>query len=154
MGGPHHRDGRGNGLRHLLCSSWVWGIRRYNTRRRPPYGTQIYESWRHSSENVAHSYAQEAIQDEKLSKLLETKYKGYDVNGHRGISEGRYEGPCPSPEMKLAHIEGVNPNLKDLSMPFSEFWSSTIARTPPRFGRVRSLLSAMVILMKFPPLMS
>lgn len=23
----------------------------------------------------------------KLSKLLETKYKGYDVNGHRGISE-------------------------------------------------------------------
>ena len=21
MGGPHHRDGRGNGLRHLLCSS-------------------------------------------------------------------------------------------------------------------------------------
>ena len=49
------------------------------------------------------------------------EYKGYDVNGHRGISEGRYEGPCPSPEMKLAHIEGVNPNLKDLSMPFSEF---------------------------------
>lgn len=57
----------------------------------------------------------------KLSKLLDTKYKGYDVNGHRGVSEGRYEGPCPSPEMKLAHIEGVNPNLKDLSMPFSEF---------------------------------
>ena len=57
----------------------------------------------------------------KLSKLLETKYKGYDVNGHRGVSEGRYEGPCPSPEMKLAHIEGENPNLKDLSMPFSEF---------------------------------
>ena len=54
-----------------------------------------------------------------LSKLLETKYKGYDVTGHRGISEGRYEGPCPSPEMKLAHIEGVNPNLKDLSMPVS-----------------------------------
>ena len=57
----------------------------------------------------------------KLSKLLETKYKGYDVNGHRGVSEGRYEGPCPSPEMKLAHVEGENPNLKDLSMPFSEF---------------------------------
>lgn len=57
----------------------------------------------------------------KLSKLLATKYKGYDVNGHRGVSEGRYEGPCPSPEMKLAHIEGVNANLKDLCMPFSEF---------------------------------
>jgi len=57
----------------------------------------------------------------KLNKLLNKKYYGYDVNGHRGVSEGRYEGPCPSPKMKLKHIEGVNPNLKDLSMPFSEF---------------------------------
>ncbi len=57
----------------------------------------------------------------KLSKLLATKYKGYDVNGHRGVAEGRYEGLCPSPELKLAHIEGENPNLKDLSLPFSEF---------------------------------
>ena len=54
-------------------------------------------------------------------KKLNKKYYGYDVNGHRGVSEGRYEGPCPSPKMKLKHIEGVNPNLKDLSMPFSEF---------------------------------
>ena len=57
----------------------------------------------------------------KLSKLLATKYKGYDVNGHRGVAQGRYEGPCPSPELKLAHIEGENPNLKDLCMPFNEF---------------------------------
>nr|WP_072514726.1 FAD-dependent oxidoreductase [Ndongobacter massiliensis] len=57
----------------------------------------------------------------KMTKLLNTKYKGYDVNGHRGVAEGRYEGPCPSPEMKLAHIEGENPNLKDLSMPFIDF---------------------------------
>lgn len=57
----------------------------------------------------------------KLTKLLNTKYVGYDVNGHRGVAEGRYEGPCPSPEKKLAHIEGTNENLKDLSMPFSEF---------------------------------
>ncbi len=57
----------------------------------------------------------------KLNKLLHKKYYGYDVNGHRGVAEGRYEGPCPSPEMKLAHIEGKNENLKDLSMPFSEF---------------------------------
>ena len=57
----------------------------------------------------------------KLNHLLATKYKGYDVNGHRGVAQGRYEGPCPSPQMKLAHIEGENPNLKDLSMPFSEF---------------------------------
>lgn len=57
----------------------------------------------------------------KLSRLLDTKYKGYDVNGHRGVAQGRYEGLCPSPKMKLAHIEGENPNLKDLCMPFSEF---------------------------------
>jgi len=57
----------------------------------------------------------------KLSKILATKYVGYDVNGHRGVAQGRYEGPCPSPEKKLAHIEGVNENLKDLTMPFSEF---------------------------------
>lgn len=57
----------------------------------------------------------------KLAKLLKTKYVGYDVNGHRGVAQGRYEGMCPSPELKLARIEGENPNLKDLSMPFSEF---------------------------------
>ncbi|MGI5888671.1 MAG: FAD-dependent oxidoreductase [Oscillospiraceae bacterium] len=57
----------------------------------------------------------------KLTKLLKTKYKGYDVNGHRGVAQGRYEGLCPSPELKLAHIEGENPNLKDLALPFSEF---------------------------------
>lgn len=61
------------------------------------------------------------IKMNKLSRLLETKYKGYDVNGHRGVSQGWYEGPCPSPKMRLQHIEGENPNLKDLSMPFSEF---------------------------------
>ncbi len=57
----------------------------------------------------------------KLTKLLKTKYVGYDVNGHRGVAQGRYEGPCPSPELKLQHIEGENPNLKDLSMPFIDF---------------------------------
>lgn len=57
----------------------------------------------------------------KLSKLLKTKYVGYDVNGHRGVAKGEYEGLCPSPELKLAHIQGKNENLKDLAMPFSEF---------------------------------
>lgn len=78
----------------------------------------------------------------KLSKLLETKYKGYDVNGHRGVSEGRYEGPCPSPEMKLAHIEGENPNLKDLSMPFSEFLKLNHCEDAELVWKVRSLPSA------------
>ena len=57
----------------------------------------------------------------KMTKLLNSKYKGYDVNGHRGVAQGRYEGLCPSPEERLNHIEGVNPNLKDLSMPFIDF---------------------------------
>jgi len=61
------------------------------------------------------------IKMKKLNKLLAKKYYGYDVTGHRGVAQGRYEGQCPSPEMKLAHIEGENPNLKDLALPFSEF---------------------------------
>lgn len=57
----------------------------------------------------------------KLSKILDKKYYGYDVNGHRGVAKGRYEGMCPSPKMKLARIEGENENLKDLALPFDQF---------------------------------
>ena len=32
-------------------------------------------------------------QVKKFGELLETKYKGYDINGHRGVAEGRYAGP-------------------------------------------------------------
>ena len=70
----------------------------------------------------------------KLNKLLNKKYYGYDVNGHRGVAQGRYEGPCPSPKMKLKHIEGVNPNLKDLSMPFSEFLKKNKCSTRSPFS--------------------
>jgi len=55
----------------------------------------------------------------KFGELLETKYKGYEVNGHRGIAQGRYEGDAVTPERE--HIEGENPNLKDLALPFREF---------------------------------
>lgn len=55
----------------------------------------------------------------RMALLLETKYKGYDVNGHRGVAFGRYEGDAATPSR--AHIEGENPNLKDLSLPFKEF---------------------------------
>ncbi len=55
-----------------------------------------------------------------LGELLETKYKGYDVNGHRGVAEGRYEG-CSQKNAKREPVSGVNPNLKDLALPFSEF---------------------------------
>jgi protoporphyrinogen oxidase len=58
-------------------------------------------------------------QVKKFGELLETKYKGYDVNGHRGVAQGRYEGDSTDPDRH--HIEGENPNLKDLTMPFSKF---------------------------------
>ena len=54
-----------------------------------------------------------------FGELLETKYKGYDVNGHRGVAEGRYDGFAVTPGREK--VEGVNPNLKDLCLPFSEF---------------------------------
>ena len=36
-------------------------------------------------------------QVKKLGELLETKYKGYDVNGHRGVAQGRYDGFAVTP---------------------------------------------------------
>ena len=54
-----------------------------------------------------------------FGELLETKYKGYDLNGHRGVAEGRYDGYAVTPGREK--VEGVNPNLKDLALPFKEF---------------------------------
>ena len=51
--------------------------------------------------------------------LLETKYKGYDVNGHRGVAEGRYEGCAATPGREP--VSGENEALKDLALPFREF---------------------------------
>jgi hypothetical protein len=56
----------------------------------------------------------------KIAKLMETKYKGYDLCGHRGVAAGRYEGLAPISQ-DMPHMEGVNPNLKDLCLPFNEF---------------------------------
>ena len=58
-------------------------------------------------------------QIKKLGEILETKYKGYDLNGHRGVAEGRYEGYACTPGREK--VEGVNPNLKDLTMPFADW---------------------------------
>ena len=58
-------------------------------------------------------------QMKKLAELLETKYKGYDINGHRGVSEGRYEGFAVTPGREP--VSGENPNLKDLVLPFKQF---------------------------------
>ena len=35
-------------------------------------------------------------QMKRLAELLKTKYVGYDVNGHRGVSEGKYDGYSPA----------------------------------------------------------
>lgn len=64
-------------------------------------------------------YEERAEQLKKFAFLLETKYKGYDVNGHRGVAQGRYDGCAVTPDRE--HIEGENPNLKDLAMPFKDF---------------------------------
>ena len=58
-------------------------------------------------------------QVKKLAELLETKYKGYDVNGHRGVAEGRYDGYAAT--VSHERMEGHNENLKDLCLPFKDF---------------------------------
>ena len=58
-------------------------------------------------------------QVKKFGELLETKYKGYDVNGHRGVAEGRYEGFAAAPGREP--VSGENPNLRDLCLPFNKF---------------------------------
>lgn len=54
-----------------------------------------------------------------FGELLETKYKGYDINGHRGVAEGRYEGFAVTPGREP--VSGTNENLKDLALPFADF---------------------------------
>lgn len=87
----------------------------------PPMGRKFMRTDGTPQKSSVLGLLKKLVNLKKLEKLLNTKYKGYDVNGHRGVAQGKYEGPCPSPELKLAHIEGENPNLKELSMPFSEF---------------------------------
>ncbi|MBR0193770.1 MAG: FAD-dependent oxidoreductase [Bacilli bacterium] len=69
-------------------------------------------------------------QMKKLNKLMQTKYVGYDCYGHLGVASGKYkgiskgvEGYCGSTKENSFpnYIEGENPNLKDLALPFSEF---------------------------------
>ena len=60
-------------------------------------------------------------QMKKLVEIMNTKYKGYDCYGHRGVAQGRYAGLSKEVPNALEHIEGENPNLKDLALPFDEF---------------------------------
>ena len=60
-------------------------------------------------------------QMKKLVEIMNTKYKGYDCYGHRGVAQGRYSGLDKSVDNALNMIEGENPNLKDLALPFDKF---------------------------------
>ncbi|MBR2577727.1 MAG: NAD(P)-binding protein, partial [Erysipelotrichaceae bacterium] len=60
-------------------------------------------------------------QMKKLVQIMETKYKGYDCYGHRGVAQGRYSGLSKGMDDALQLIEGENENLKDLALPFDEF---------------------------------
>ena len=60
-------------------------------------------------------------QMKKLVEIMDTKYKGYDCYGHRGVAQGRYSGLSKGVNDALQHIEGENPNLKDLALPFDQF---------------------------------
>ncbi|MBQ9037049.1 MAG: FAD-dependent oxidoreductase [Erysipelotrichaceae bacterium] len=60
-------------------------------------------------------------QMKKLVEIMNTKYTGYDCYGHRGVAQGKYSGLDKSVDNALNHIEGVNPNLKDLALPFDKF---------------------------------
>ena len=60
-------------------------------------------------------------QMKKLVEIMNTKYKGYDCYGHRGVAQGRYSGLDKSVDNALNLIEGENPNLKDLALPFDKF---------------------------------
>ena len=58
-------------------------------------------------------------QIKKLGYILETKYRGYDVNGHRGVADGKFDGF--DAYNRGIWMTGENPNLKDLALPFKEF---------------------------------
>ena len=55
----------------------------------------------------------------KMASILETKYEGYDVNGHIGVADGKYEGYRANGNTEW--ISGTNENLKDLALPFKDF---------------------------------
>ena len=60
-------------------------------------------------------------QMKRLVEIMETKYKGYDCYGHRGVAQGKYDGLSKGLNDSLQRITGENPNLKDLALPFDQF---------------------------------
>ena len=96
-----------------------------NMRRmyRDKNGKEIFpfEPWKNFSFGKFFSLLKLKKQMKKLVEIMETKYKGYDCYGHRGVAAGRYSGLSKQLDNPLQLIEGVNPNLKDLALPFDQF---------------------------------
>lgn len=63
----------------------------------PPMGRRFMETDGTPQKSSKLALLKKVMKMNKLSRLLNTKYKGYDVNGHRGVAQGRYEGPAPLP---------------------------------------------------------
>ena len=72
---------------------------------------------KHPKDALHRKKLQEQIR--KFGKILETKYKGYDVTGHIGVAQGKYQGYAATPGREP--VSGENPNLKDLYRPFDQF---------------------------------
>lgn len=69
-------------------------------------------------------------QFKKLARLMETKYRGYDCYGHIGVAKGEYYGISKLVDGYAGtadgqafpnYLEGKNPALKDLALPFKKF---------------------------------
>lgn len=57
----------------------------------------------------------------KLSRLLETRYRGYDCYGHVGLSKGAFFGLSKEMDNHLRRVRGRNQNLRELALPFDQF---------------------------------
>ena len=60
-------------------------------------------------------------QMKKLVQIMNEKYRGYDVYGHRGVAQGKFDGLSKELHNSLQLVSGENPNLKDLALPFDKF---------------------------------
>lgn len=96
-----------------------------NMRRmyRDAHGKEIYpfDPLREPSIKKTKDLLELKKQMKKLVHLMETKYRGYDCYGHRGVAKGRYDGLSKGLNDSLLEIKGRNPHLKDLALPFTEF---------------------------------
>ena len=88
----------------------------------------------------------------KFGELLETKYKGYDVNGHRGVAQGRYDGYAVTPGRERSRAS--TPTSRIWPCPLRNSAKRTAASWYRRSGSAPSPPSATATLTRFPRPMS